>query len=76
MTFKELQTKLTDAMKEKNRVKKTVIADMIACAILGCISFECGGNPGDYKKYDLKLDADNGDIDTIRTGGFGSTGTK
>lgn len=32
MTFKELQTKLTDAMKEKNRVKKTVIADMIACA--------------------------------------------
>lgn len=32
MTFKELQTKLTEAMKEKNRVKKTVIADMVACA--------------------------------------------
>ena len=32
MTFKELQTKLTDAIKEKNRVKKTVIADMVACA--------------------------------------------
>ena len=29
MTFKELQTKLTEAMKEKNRVKKTVIADMV-----------------------------------------------
>lgn len=32
MTFKELQNKMTEAMKEKNRVKKTVIADMIACA--------------------------------------------
>ena len=30
MTFVELQNKLVEAMKEKNRVKKTVIADMVA----------------------------------------------
>ena len=44
MTFKELQTKLTDAMKEKNRVKKTVIADMIACAKNMAIEAGCKDN--------------------------------
>jgi uncharacterized protein YqeY len=32
MTFKELQAAMVAAMKEKNRVKKEVIADMVACA--------------------------------------------
>ena len=32
MTFKELQNEMTKAMKEKNKVRKTVIADIIACA--------------------------------------------
>lgn len=32
MTFKELQAAMISAMKEKNRVKKEVIADMVACA--------------------------------------------
>lgn len=32
MTFKELQAAMIFAMKEKNRVKKEVIADMVACA--------------------------------------------
>lgn len=32
MTFKELQAAMVSAMKEKNRVKKEVIADMVACA--------------------------------------------
>ena len=41
MTFKELQIKLTEAMKEKNRVKKTVIADMVACAKNMAIEVGC-----------------------------------
>ena len=32
MTMNELQSVMTQAMKDKNRVKKTVIADMITCA--------------------------------------------
>ena len=32
MTFKELQAAMMTAMKERNRVKKDVIADMVACA--------------------------------------------
>ena len=32
MTIIELQAKLVKAMKEQNRVKKTVIADMLTCA--------------------------------------------
>lgn len=32
MTFVELQAAMVSAMKERNRVKKEVIADMIACA--------------------------------------------
>ena len=44
MTFKELQTKLTEAMKEKNRVKKTVIADMVACAKNMAIEAGCKDN--------------------------------
>ena len=32
MKLEQLQSVLTQAMKEKNRVKKTVIADMVACA--------------------------------------------
>lgn len=32
MTLKELQNEMTKSMKEKNRVRKTVVADMIACA--------------------------------------------
>lgn len=32
MTFKELQAAMISAMKEKNKVKKEVIADMVACA--------------------------------------------
>lgn len=32
MTFTELQAAMVSAMKERNRVKKEVIADMIACA--------------------------------------------
>ena len=47
MTFKELQTKLTDAMKEKNRVKKTVIADMVACAKNMAIEAGCKDNIAD-----------------------------
>ena len=44
MTFKELQNKMTEAMKEKNRVKKTVIADMIACAKNMAIEQGCKDN--------------------------------
>ena len=50
----------TNAGRVFNYLKQKGCSDMIACAIMGCISFECGGNPEDYKKYDLKLDADNG----------------
>ena len=32
MTFEQLQSAMVQAMKEKNRVKKEVIADMVTCA--------------------------------------------
>lgn len=44
MTFKELQNYLVQAMKEKNRVKKTVIADMVACAKNMAIEQGCKDN--------------------------------
>lgn len=44
MTIIELQAKLTEAMKEKNRVKKTVIADMVACAKNMAIEKGCKDN--------------------------------
>ena len=44
MTFAELQNKLVEAMKEKNRVKKTVIADMVACAKNMAIEAGCKDN--------------------------------
>ena len=44
MTFAELQNKLVEAMKEKNRVKKTVIADMVACAKIMAIEKGCKDN--------------------------------
>lgn len=44
MTFKELQNEMTKAMKEKNKVRKTVIADMIACAKNMAIEQGCKDN--------------------------------
>ena len=44
MTIIELQAKLTEAMKEKNRVKKTVIADMLTCAKNMAIEKGCKDN--------------------------------
>lgn len=44
MTFKELQAAMTTAMKEKNRVKKTVVADMVACAKNMAIEQGCKDN--------------------------------
>ena len=44
MTFAELQNKLVEAIKEKNRVKKTVIADMVACAKNIAIEKGCKDN--------------------------------
>ena len=44
MTFNELQAAMTSAMKEKNRVKKTVIADMITCAKNMAIEKGCKDN--------------------------------
>lgn len=44
MTFEQLQTALTQSMKEKNRVKKTVIADMVACAKNMAIEQGCKDN--------------------------------
>lgn len=44
MTFTELQNKLVEAIKEKNRVKKTVIADMVACAKNMAIEKGCKDN--------------------------------
>ena len=44
MTFEQLQAALTQAMKEKNRVKKTVIADMVACAKNMAIEKGCKDN--------------------------------
>lgn len=44
MTFKELQAAMMAAMKEKNRVKKNVIADMVACAKNMAIEEGCKDN--------------------------------
>ena len=44
MTFKELQAAMTAAMKERNRVKKDVIADMVACAKNMAIEQGCKDN--------------------------------
>lgn len=44
MTFKELQAAMMTAMKEKNRVKKNVIADMVACAKNMAIEQGCKDN--------------------------------
>ena len=44
MKIIELQDKLTQSMKEKNRVKKTVIADMVACAKNMAIEKGCKDN--------------------------------
>lgn len=44
MKFETLQNALTQAMKEKNRVKKTVIADMVACAKNMAIEKGCKDN--------------------------------
>lgn len=44
MTFKELQTAMTAAMKERNRVKKDVIADMVTCAKNMAIEKGCKDN--------------------------------
>lgn len=44
MTFKELQAAMMSAMKEKNRVKKNVIADMVACAKNMAIEEGCKDN--------------------------------
>lgn len=44
MTFKELQAAMISAMKEKNRVKKEVIADMVACAKNMAIEQGCKDN--------------------------------
>ena len=44
MTFEQLQAALTQSMKEKNRVKKTVIADMVACAKNMAIEQGCKDN--------------------------------
>lgn len=47
MTINELQNALTNAMKEKNRVKKNVIADMLACAKNMAIEKGCKDNISD-----------------------------
>ena len=44
MTFVELQAAMISAMKERNRVKKEVIADMIACAKNMAIEQGCKDN--------------------------------
>lgn len=44
MTFNELQAAMISAMKERNRVKKEVIADMIACAKNMSIEQGCKDN--------------------------------
>ena len=44
MTFKELQVAMVAAMKEKNRVKKEVIADMVACVKNMAIEKGCKDN--------------------------------
>lgn len=44
MTFQELQSAMTQAMKDKNRVKKEVIADIITCAKNMAIAQGCKDN--------------------------------
>ena len=44
MTFTELQAAMVSAMKERNRVKKEVIADMVACAKNMAIEKGCKDN--------------------------------
>jgi uncharacterized protein YqeY len=44
MTFNELQAAMMTAMKERNRVKKDVIADMVACAKNMAIEKGCKDN--------------------------------
>ena len=44
MTFTELQAAMMTAMKERNRVKKDVIADMVACAKNMAIEKGCKDN--------------------------------
>lgn len=44
MTFTELQAAMTSAMKEKNKVKKNVIADMLTCAKNMAIEQGCKDN--------------------------------
>lgn len=44
MTFVELKAAMVSAMKERNRVKKEVIADMIACAKNMAIEQGCKDN--------------------------------
>ena len=44
MTFKELQSAMTQAMREKNRVKKETIADMVTCAKNMAIAQGCKDN--------------------------------
>ena len=44
MTFNELQAAMTTAMKERNRVKKDVIADMVTCAKNMAIERGCKDN--------------------------------
>ena len=44
MTFKELQAAMMTAIKERNRVKKDVIADMVACAKNMAIEKGCKDN--------------------------------
>ena len=44
MTFAELQAAMVSAMKERNKVKKEVIADMVACAKNMAIEKGCKDN--------------------------------
>lgn len=44
MTFDQLQSAMMQAMKEKNRVKKEVIADMVTCAKNMAIEKGCKDN--------------------------------
>lgn len=44
MTFEQLQSAMVQAMKEKNRVKKEVIADMVTCAKNMAIEKGCKDN--------------------------------
>ena len=44
MTFEQLQSAMMQAMKEKNRIKKEVIADMVTCAKNMAIEKGCKDN--------------------------------